>query len=79
MSWLHTLISLLQHLSEPLGGGGKPLCQRPVTEPGDPVCCIAVAGQHLPQLLAVLPRNSLVLGFHRNSFQSLLSPSFAIF
>lgn len=75
MSWLHTLISLLQHLSEPLGGG-KPLCQRPVTEP---VCCIAVAGQHLPQLLAVLPRNSLVLGFHRNSFQSLFSPSFAIF
>lgn len=77
MSWLHTLISFLQHLSEPLGG--KPLWQRPVTEPGDPVCCIAVAGQHLPQLLAVLPRNSLVLGFHRNSFQSLFSPSFAIF
>lgn len=54
------------------------LRQRPVTEPRDRVCCIAVAGRYLPQLLAVLPRNSLVLGFHINSFHSFFSPSFAI-
>lgn len=46
----------------------------------DRVCCNAVAAeQYSPQLLAVLPRNSLVLGFHINSLHSPFSPSFAIF
>lgn len=38
-----------------------------------------VGMRFLPQLLAVLPQNSRVLGFQMNSFHSLLLPSFAIF
>ena len=71
----HAFIS--KGLKQRIKSSWRGVQQRPVTE--QRVCCIAVAGRDLPQLLAVLPRNSLVLGFHTNSFHSPFSPSFAIF